>query len=829
MDGLIRARVARAALFSALPGGGLSLLLVFVLADETLRLACMLAASALLAMARLLGVAGAAARAPRWSCPRGRQLFLELLGIAFCALGAALAAVGLGEENDSWVMSLILASAAQFRQPGRHGLQWNSFPLQGIHRRVRAGIVGLLASSFSWSFACLLLGWLFFGSSACGALGTWLITGAFVFSSVELQGILMQDCTSVVLARGPLPTQELLEESRMFPGAFRAMSLAKYGAVCNIPREQRFQVTPDELLVGLGLGQHATVELHGLKKAELNSKQGTVVGYNPQTQRWTVRLHDGKSEVALLSTKLVVERAARTGTFRLETLLIDVRDNEDFVNYHIPGAINIPYSKMFMDQQRTLSKLKEWNLATTRIVTYATHDSKFIHTTVGRDLSASNWLWEILGHPLTMLATLSGGFAGWVKEGRPVEAGSMSEGGPRKIFVSEDVPKAFSGDKDAYLRASEKEAAGEAKPVSDIEELRKHADSSAIGEEPAQKTAVKAASEVLEGPSMWEVVGGADKGGIVVRKSRDTASEQEPQRLATGALIEQRQLVGERLHYVLHRGEGPIEGWVSIRLKTKDLVVKTSRCLPAEANTSALCHPLGNHGPGLARWAALTSLAQAVAFEHKGHRFQSQLYSSPQVPLLAAEVFGFSGVVMPSPTSSTPWTAPAKPLKAPVAENRGLFAVYLQSALQVLREFSVRVQCLVASSWRRGPKALTAFQLQVLEADVVELAPLMRIAAAGLAGWICLSRDLDERGVVQREEALSKVIYELCGSLRALERAMSLRGFVDLSHSTACALSGAQEEARHSLYQLLLSFEHCGLDQVVMPPLYKRMLDAVTA
>ncbi|OLQ05384.1 hypothetical protein AK812_SmicGene11451 [Symbiodinium microadriaticum] len=166
---------------------------------------------------------------------------------------------------------------------------------------------------------------------------------------------------------------------------------------------------------------------------------------------------------------------------------------------------------------------------------------------------------------------------------------------------------------------------------------------------------------------------------------------------------------------------------------------------------------------------------------------------------------------------------------AAVAENRGLFAVYLQSALQVLREFTVRVQCLVASSWRRGPKALTACQLQVLEADVVELAPLMRIAAAGLAGWICLSRDLDERGVVQREEALSKVIYELCGSLRALERVMSLRGFVDLSHSTACALSGAQEEARHSLYQLLLSFEHCGLEQVVMPPLYKRMLDAVTA
>ena len=50
----------------------------------------------------------------------------------------------------------------------------------------------------------------------------------------------------------------------------------------------------------------------------------------------------------------------------------------------------------------------------------------------------------------------------------------------RKIFVSEDVPKAFSGDRDAYLRASEKEAAAEATPVSDIKELRKH-----IGEAPA--------------------------------------------------------------------------------------------------------------------------------------------------------------------------------------------------------------------------------------------------------------------------------------------------------------------------------------------------------
>ena len=36
-------------------------------------------------------------------------------------------------------------------------------------------------------------------------------------------------------------TSELKVEAG--PGAFRAMSLAKYGAVCNIPREQRFQAS----------------------------------------------------------------------------------------------------------------------------------------------------------------------------------------------------------------------------------------------------------------------------------------------------------------------------------------------------------------------------------------------------------------------------------------------------------------------------------------------------------------------------------------------------------------------------------------------------------
>lgn len=237
-----------------------------------------------------------------------------------------------------------------------------------------------------------------------------------------------------------------------------SLGLAKYGALCNIPREQRFQVSPEELQAGLGLGPNAVVWIYGLKKAELNGKQATVLGQNPESKRWTVRLHHDNSEVAVLDTKLVVERAARTGSFRIETLLIDVRDNEDFATYHIPGAINVPYSKMFMEQQKTLAKMREWKLSTTRVVTYATTDGMHGEG-VSRDLSASNWLWELLGQPLNLLATLKGGLAGWVREGRPVEAGGMSESGPRKIFIQERPPQAFVSDGNAYEQAVERGAA----------------------------------------------------------------------------------------------------------------------------------------------------------------------------------------------------------------------------------------------------------------------------------------------------------------------------------------------------------------------------------
>eukprot|EP00408_Alexandrium_pacificum_P018815 CAMPEP_0171196350 /NCGR_PEP_ID=MMETSP0790-20130122/21858_1 /TAXON_ID=2925 /ORGANISM="Alexandrium catenella, Strain OF101" /LENGTH=70 /DNA_ID=CAMNT_0011661573 /DNA_START=78 /DNA_END=286 /DNA_ORIENTATION=+ len=65
---------------------------------------------------------------------------------------------------------------------------------------------------------------------------------------------------------------------------------------------------------------------------------------------------------------------------------------------------------------------------------------------------------------------------------------------------------------------------------------------------------------------LWEIVGGADKGGILVREGESTGSAQTPERLSTGALVEELELKGERLHFKRITGTGPEEGWISIKL-----------------------------------------------------------------------------------------------------------------------------------------------------------------------------------------------------------------------------------------------------------------------
>jgi len=63
-------------------------------------------------------------------------------------------------------------------------------------------------------------------------------------------------------------------------------------------------------------------------------------------------------------------------------------------------------------------------------------------------------------------------------------------------------------------------------------------------------------------------------GGILVREGKGTKSKELPARLSTGAYVEELELDGERLHYKLipGKGDGPEEGWISLKLKATPLV-----------------------------------------------------------------------------------------------------------------------------------------------------------------------------------------------------------------------------------------------------------------
>ena len=84
-----------------------------------------------------------------------------------------------------------------------------------------------------------------------------------------------------------------------------------------------------------------------------------------------------------------------------------------------------------------------------------------------------------------------------------------------------------------------------------------------------------------EPSTFWHVVGGGDKGGIVVRSGEDVRSELCSERLGTGAVVKELELrdgdgsASQRLRFEKISGSGPSSGWVSLKLTNgKDLLRK---------------------------------------------------------------------------------------------------------------------------------------------------------------------------------------------------------------------------------------------------------------
>jgi len=285
---------------------------------------------------------------------------------------------------------------------------------------------------------------------------------------------------------------------------------------------------------------------------------------------------------------------------------------------------------------------------------------------------------------------------------------------------------------------------------------------------------------------------------------------------------------------------------------------------------------------GLGRWLALTTLAQAILTQRRnsesagGYPVGKTVPGGRQrLPPLAAEVFGlatsssrtgsstplfntaasdlrpwslgFSAPLSevqfsePEQSAPSPFILPPGPAKGAASMGRGngavgvfsratgggLFTAYLASGLEVLREFSARVQHLANSPRQRGPTTrLRPTQVAQLQIHISELQPLMGVVSSGLAGWIALSRDLDESGSVQREEGLPKVLCELCNIIIALESLQPLwvGGALELTPTCADSVRRAHAEATHSIEQLRSAFENAGLREIVLPALCRRIM-----
>lgn len=90
---------------------------------------------------------------------------------------------------------------------------------------------------------------------------------------------------------------------------------------------------------------------------------------------------------------------------------------------------------------------------------------------------------------------------------------------------------------------------------------------------PASRIATPSPDAWSEGTGrVWLVIGGGDKGGILVRSGKALTSEQCSDRLATDSMIEEISISGERMKYARMTGSGPNIGWISLALKGEALV-----------------------------------------------------------------------------------------------------------------------------------------------------------------------------------------------------------------------------------------------------------------
>mmetsp|Transcript_67882 Transcript_67882/g.191343 ORF Transcript_67882/g.191343 Transcript_67882/m.191343 type:complete len:423 (-) Transcript_67882:168-1436(-) len=135
---------------------------------------------------------------------------------------------------------------------------------------------------------------------------------------------------------------------------------------------------------------------------------------------------------------------------------------------------------------------------------------------------------------------------------------------------------------------------------------------------------------------LWEVVGGADKHGILVREGCELSSTQMPDRLSTGSCVREVELVGDRLRYEKLTGMGPGAGWVSVKVAGKELVVEIAE--------EALPQPMPTLGGPQIRVCTWNLLAPCY---HRAPTGQKEVQTKFWKPRVAAQLAAVTDITNP--------------------------------------------------------------------------------------------------------------------------------------------------------------------------------------
>mmetsp|Transcript_23963 Transcript_23963/g.50837 ORF Transcript_23963/g.50837 Transcript_23963/m.50837 type:complete len:1164 (-) Transcript_23963:85-3576(-) len=160
---------------------------------------------------------------------------------------------------------------------------------------------------------------------------------------------------------------------------------------------------------------------------------------------------------------------------------------------------------------------------------------------------------------------------------------------------------------------------------------------------------------------IFEVVGGGAVGGLIVREGKDLNSEKVEERLATGSMIRLLEEVQGRARYELVDGEGPMEGWVAIKVQGKDMLQKADDSEGSTVSTEGT--PRGENRARQLR-AKCRALAEVAAKDDEealqgyGQRLGEACKMSVPVPAPAVAPSQTTAPA-PLPLRSSQTTAPA--------------------------------------------------------------------------------------------------------------------------------------------------------------------------